>query len=69
MYVDYEYYKALYGSDAVSESEFNRFFWDAFKKIEHYIFWPPFLLKYQSVILSRYHHIWFQNSTSLKSLS
>lgn len=36
MYVDYEYYKALYGSDAVSESEFNRFFWDAFKKIEHY---------------------------------
>ena len=36
MYVDYEYYKVLYGSDAVSESEFNRFSWDAFKKIEHY---------------------------------
>ena len=36
MYVCYEYYKSLYGSDAVSESEFNRFSWDASKKIEHY---------------------------------
>ena len=36
MYVDYEFYKKLYGSDAVSESEFNRFSWDASKKIEHY---------------------------------
>lgn len=36
MYVDYECYKTLYGSDAVSESEFNRFSWDASKKIEHY---------------------------------
>ena len=36
MYVDYEYYKSLYGSDAVSESEFNRFSWGASKKIEHY---------------------------------
>ena len=36
MYVDYEFYKKLYGSDAVSESEFNRFSLDASKKIEHY---------------------------------
>lgn len=36
MYVDYEFYKRLYGSDAVQESEFNRFSWDASKKIEHY---------------------------------
>lgn len=36
MYVDYKYYKAIYDSDAVSESEFNRFSWDASKKIEHY---------------------------------
>ena len=36
MYVDYEYYKSLYGSDAVSESKFNRFSWGASKKIEHY---------------------------------
>lgn len=36
MYVDYEYYKSLYGSDAVSESEFNRFSWGASKKIEYY---------------------------------
>ena len=36
MYVDYEFYKKFYGSDAVSESEFNRFSWGASKKIEHY---------------------------------
>ena len=36
MYVDYEFYKKLYGTDAVKESEFNRFSWDASKKIEHY---------------------------------
>lgn len=36
MYVDYDFYKKLYGSDAMSESEFNRFSWDASKKIEHY---------------------------------
>ena len=36
MYVDYEFYKKLYGTDAVSESEFNRFSWDASKKIEYY---------------------------------
>ena len=36
MYVDYEYYKQLYGADAVSESEFNRFSWGASKKIEYY---------------------------------
>lgn len=36
MYVDYEFYKKLYGSDAVLETEFNRFSWDASKKIEHY---------------------------------
>ena len=36
MYVDYEFYKKVYGYDAVSESEFNRFSWDASKKIEHY---------------------------------
>ena len=36
MYVDYDFYKKLYGSDAMSESEFNRFSWDASKKIAHY---------------------------------
>lgn len=36
MYVDYEFYKKLYGPSAVSEAEFNRFSWDASKKIEHY---------------------------------
>ena len=36
MYVDYEFYKKLYGPDVVSEPEFNRFSWEASKKIEHY---------------------------------
>ena len=36
MYVDYEFYKKLYDSDAMPESEFNRFTWDASKKIDHY---------------------------------
>lgn len=36
MYVDYEYYKNLYGSDAASEIEFNRLSWDACKKMDYY---------------------------------
>ena len=36
MYVDYEFYKKIYGSDTVLDSEFNRFSWDASKKIEYY---------------------------------
>lgn len=36
MYVDYDYYKALYGTNAVEESVFNRFSWDACKKIDYY---------------------------------
>lgn len=36
MYVDYEFYKKLYGSDVIPETDFNRLSWDASKKIEHY---------------------------------
>lgn len=35
-YVDFEYYKTLYGDKAIPEADFNRLSWDASKKIEHY---------------------------------
>ena len=28
MYVGYDFYKQLYGSDAVKEGEFNRYSWE-----------------------------------------
>lgn len=34
MYVDYNFYKSLYGNAAVDETEFNRFCWVAQKKID-----------------------------------
>ena len=34
--VDYEYYMALYGREAVKEAEFNRLLWDASRKVENY---------------------------------
>ena len=33
-YVDYEYYKNLYGENALSESEFSRLLWNAEKEID-----------------------------------
>lgn len=33
-YVDYEYYKSLYGEKAVSETDFNRLSWDACRKLD-----------------------------------
>ena len=33
MYIDYEYYKSLYG-EALAETEFNRLSWDAEKEID-----------------------------------
>lgn len=35
-YVDFDYYKTLYGDKAIPEADFNRLSWDASKKIEHY---------------------------------
>lgn len=32
-YIDYEYYKSLYGEKAIPEIDFNRLFWDAEKEI------------------------------------
>ena len=34
MYVDYEYYKTLYGDKALAENDFNRLSWDAEKEID-----------------------------------
>ena len=34
MYVDYEYYKSLYGEKAISEADFNRLLWDAEREID-----------------------------------
>lgn len=34
MYVDYEYYRTLYGEKAISEAEFNRLLWDAEREID-----------------------------------
>lgn len=33
-YVDYEFYKLLYGDDAVPESDFNRLSWEACRKLD-----------------------------------
>lgn len=33
-YVDYEYYKSLYGEKAVPEADFNRLSWDACRKMD-----------------------------------
>lgn len=33
-YVDYEYYKSLYGDKAIPEADFNRLSWDAFRKLD-----------------------------------
>lgn len=33
-YVDYEYYKTLYGSKAMEEADFNRIGWDAEREID-----------------------------------
>lgn len=33
-YVNYEFYKTLYGEKSVSETDFNRLSWDACKKID-----------------------------------
>lgn len=35
-YIDYEYYKGLHGVDAISETDFTRLAWDAFRKLDHY---------------------------------
>lgn len=32
-YVDYEYYKSLYGNKAIPEADFNRLSWDACQKL------------------------------------
>lgn len=34
MYVDYEYYKTLYGEKAIPEADFNRLSWDAEREID-----------------------------------
>lgn len=34
MYVDYEYYKSLYGEKAISEADFNRLSWDACRRLD-----------------------------------
>ena len=33
MYIDYEYYKSLYGEKAIPETDFNRLLWDAEREI------------------------------------
>ena len=33
MYIDYEYYKSLYGEKAIPEIDFNRLLWDAEREI------------------------------------
>ena len=33
-YVDYEYYKSLYGEEKMQEAEFNRVLWDAEREID-----------------------------------
>lgn len=37
-YVDYEFYKALYGEDAIPESDFNRLSWEACKRVDNITF-------------------------------
>lgn len=36
MYVKYEFYKQLYGSDAVKEIDFNRYSWEVDRKLDYY---------------------------------
>lgn len=36
MYVEYEYYTNLYGTDAIKEAEFNRISWEACKKLDYH---------------------------------
>lgn len=36
MYVDYEYFSSLYGAQAMTEAEFNRYSWDACKKVDYH---------------------------------
>lgn len=33
-YIDYEFYKSLYGEKAIPEADFNRLLWDAERKID-----------------------------------
>ena len=33
-YIDYEYYKALYGEENISEIDFNRILWSAEREID-----------------------------------
>ncbi|MCI9082832.1 MAG: hypothetical protein HFI70_11185 [Lachnospiraceae bacterium] len=33
-YVDYEFYKGIYGEDAISEPDFNRLSWEACRRID-----------------------------------
>ena len=35
-YVNYDYYLKLYGEEAIKEAEFNRFVWEASKKVDTY---------------------------------
>lgn len=37
-YVGYEFYKTLYGEDAIPESDFNRLSWEACKKVDNITF-------------------------------
>lgn len=36
MYVDYEFYTSLYGDGDISETDFNRLFWDACQKVDYH---------------------------------
>lgn len=36
MYVEYEFYTSLYGTDAIKEAEFNRLSWEACKKVDYH---------------------------------
>lgn len=38
LYVDYEFYKDLYGENAVPESDFNRLSWEAQKRLDNLTF-------------------------------
>lgn len=35
-YVDFDYYKTLYGDKTIPETDFNRLSWDACRKIDYY---------------------------------
>lgn len=37
-YVDYEFYKSLYGNDAIPETDFNRLLWEAQKRVDNITF-------------------------------